>query len=117
MHKKEWPETAPEEFAANGAESRSRSARRLVCGLPPGPALPVPAWAAGEEFVSITRTPDELSIVCSQNGVPEGSAPSGISGSSRSRAARFRFWSAYCPGWRARWPRPASAFSPVHFRH
>ncbi len=29
----------------------------------------VPAWATGE-IVSITRTPDELSIVCPQNNVP-----------------------------------------------
>ncbi len=32
---------------------------------------PVPEWAATGEFVSITRTPDELSIVCAQNTVPE----------------------------------------------
>ncbi len=30
---------------------------------------PVPDWATGE-FVSITRTPDELSIVCPQENVP-----------------------------------------------
>jgi hypothetical protein len=34
-------------------------------------AEPVPAWAVGE-FVSITRTPEELSIVCAGRGVPEG---------------------------------------------
>jgi len=30
---------------------------------------PLPAWAIGT-FVSITRTPDELSIVCPQESVP-----------------------------------------------
>lgn len=32
---------------------------------------PVPEWASGE-ISSITRTPDELSIVCSQDDVPDG---------------------------------------------
>jgi len=32
---------------------------------------PVPDWATGE-FVSITRTPDELSVVCPQDDVPQG---------------------------------------------
>jgi len=32
---------------------------------------PVPNWATGE-FVSITRTPDELSVVCPQDDVPQG---------------------------------------------
>jgi hypothetical protein len=33
---------------------------------------PVPDWAFWGEFFSITRTPDELSIVCNQVDVPEG---------------------------------------------
>ncbi len=37
-----------------------------VCRLAPN--APVPAWA-NEGFVSITRTPDELSIVCEQRHV------------------------------------------------
>jgi uncharacterized protein len=41
-----------------------------VCRLSPGAA--VPAWAAGEDLVSITRTPEELSILCPQEKVPEG---------------------------------------------
>jgi hypothetical protein len=41
-----------------------------VCGLPPG--SPIPAWALAGSFVSVTRTPDELSIVCSQSNVPPG---------------------------------------------
>ena len=31
---------------------------------------PIPDWAQGD-FVSITRTPDELSIVCRQEDVPD----------------------------------------------
>jgi uncharacterized protein len=33
---------------------------------------PLPAWAAAGSFASITRTPDELSIVCRRDGVPDG---------------------------------------------
>lgn len=33
---------------------------------------PVPSWASSMELVSITRTGDELSIVCPQDLVPEG---------------------------------------------
>jgi hypothetical protein len=33
---------------------------------------PLPAWAAHGRLISITRTPDELSIVCEQAHVPEG---------------------------------------------
>jgi hypothetical protein len=38
-----------------------------VCRL--APDVPLPDWAAGE-FVSITRTSDELSIVCAERNVP-----------------------------------------------
>jgi hypothetical protein len=30
----------------------------------------MPAWADGSGFVSITRTPDELSVVCAEDRVP-----------------------------------------------
>jgi hypothetical protein len=33
---------------------------------------PLPPWAAGDPFVSITRTTDELSIVCPEEAVPIG---------------------------------------------
>jgi hypothetical protein len=33
---------------------------------------PVPDWAFWGEFFSITRTSDELSIVCNQADIPEG---------------------------------------------
>ena len=35
-------------------------------------ADPVPAWAGGERFVSVTRTEAELSVVCPQGAVPPG---------------------------------------------
>ncbi len=44
--------------------------RLAVCRV--GPQDPLPAWANGDEFCSITRTADELSIVCSQDLVPDG---------------------------------------------
>ncbi|MBC2580475.1 ACT domain-containing protein [Clostridium sp. DJ247] len=33
---------------------------------------PIPQWANNSEFFSITKTLDELSIVCSQDSIPEG---------------------------------------------
>lgn len=33
---------------------------------------PVPAWATAGRVFSVTRTPDELSVVCPQRAVPEG---------------------------------------------
>ena len=39
-----------------------------VCRL--GPDDPLPDWALAGDFLSITRTTDELSIVCSQEAVP-----------------------------------------------
>jgi hypothetical protein len=33
---------------------------------------PIPAWGSSGTFVSITRTTDELSIICRQDAVPEG---------------------------------------------
>ena len=33
---------------------------------------PIPSWATTGSFFSVTRTADELSIVCSQDVVPEG---------------------------------------------
>ena len=44
--------------------------RFAVCRL--APADDVPSWANGPGFVSITRTADELSIVCGEDAVPQG---------------------------------------------
>jgi|GraSoiStandDraft_54_1057290.scaffolds.fasta_scaffold626731_2 hypothetical protein len=40
-----------------------------VCQL--SPVAPVPDWVTQEPFVSITRTADELSIVCRQGSIPD----------------------------------------------
>jgi hypothetical protein len=40
-----------------------------VCQLPP--SAPVPSWAQGGGFYSITRTADELSIICDQAHLPD----------------------------------------------
>ncbi|MHB8095058.1 MAG: ACT domain-containing protein [Candidatus Aminicenantales bacterium] len=39
-----------------------------VCRL--NPAADIPAWAAGGGFVSLTKTPQETSIVCPEGRVP-----------------------------------------------
>lgn len=44
--------------------------RFAVCKLPPGPA--VPAWATAGDVFSVTRTGDELSVVCREEAVPSG---------------------------------------------
>jgi hypothetical protein len=36
------------------------------------PGSPVPRWASSDVFSSITRTGEELSIVCPESAVPEG---------------------------------------------
>jgi hypothetical protein len=41
-----------------------------VCRL--DPAAPVPSWAGAGPFCSITRTADELSVVCPESEVPGG---------------------------------------------
>ena len=48
---------------------RVRTGALAVCRLAPDAA--VPGWAAGP-FVSVTRTPEELSVVCDEAGVPDG---------------------------------------------
>jgi hypothetical protein len=40
-----------------------------VCRLKPG--TPAPAWAGGGEFVSVTQTPWETSVVCLDKRVPK----------------------------------------------
>jgi hypothetical protein len=45
--------------------------RLAICRLAPDEALP--EWAlAGQGFVSLSRTPEELSVVCPEALVPEG---------------------------------------------
>jgi hypothetical protein len=47
--------------------------RYAICRL--DPQAPVPVWAAGaagEDFLSVSRTREELSIVCLERNVPSG---------------------------------------------
>ncbi len=44
--------------------------RYSICRL--NPEAPIPNWARPDDFLSVTRTADELSIVCSEAGVPDG---------------------------------------------
>jgi uncharacterized protein len=39
------------------------------------PDAAIPDWAGRGEFISVTRTADELSIVCPMEDVPEGMKP------------------------------------------
>ena len=41
-----------------------------VCRLPAG--AETPAWLDGEPFASVTRTPEETSVVCRAEVVPQG---------------------------------------------
>lgn len=43
--------------------------RYAICRLDPEAA--VPAWARGTDFMSVTRTARELSVVCAQDIMPE----------------------------------------------
>jgi hypothetical protein len=43
--------------------------RFAICRLDPTSAIP--DWATIEIFSSVTRTPDELSIICPEAGVPD----------------------------------------------
>ena len=40
-----------------------------ICRLAPGDELP--AWSTESDFLSVTRNPDEVSIVCSQHLIPQ----------------------------------------------
>lgn len=42
--------------------------RYAICLLPP--TAPIPPWVAMGGFLSITRTADELSIICAQDALP-----------------------------------------------
>jgi uncharacterized protein len=54
---------------ADSLSLRLLPGRFAVCRLPP--RAEIPAWADGS-FVSITRTGDELSLVCPEGAVPAG---------------------------------------------
>ena len=49
---------------------RTLPERLAICRLDPDE--PVPEWAASGEFFAVTRTANELSVVCPEADVPEG---------------------------------------------
>jgi hypothetical protein len=53
-----------------------------ICRLAPG--SPIPSWVQSGDYWSITRTPEELSVV-----VPEAQVPQGVMASRGWRALRF----------------------------
>ena len=52
------------------SELRLLAGGYAVCGLAADAAIP--EWAVGGSFVSLTRTRDELSVVCAEDLVPAG---------------------------------------------
>ena len=40
-----------------------------ICHLPPGEPLP-PLWEPDTEFLSVTRTPREITVICPESAVP-----------------------------------------------
>jgi hypothetical protein len=63
-------------------ELRVEAGEFSVCRL--HPAEPLPAWAQGPGFSSVTRTAEELSIVC-----PSARVPAGIRAESGWKLLRF----------------------------
>jgi uncharacterized protein len=46
------------------------SGKLAICHL--GKEVRIPSWATGNPFYSISKTADELSVVCPENSVPNG---------------------------------------------
>ena len=65
--------------------SRSRVPSSLIIDLLAGPlsvcrlaaGAPIPAWATAAAFFTVTRTADELSLICATDRVPDGVTASG----------------------------------------
>ena len=62
----------------DASDSQIPPASRPLRHPPPRPGRAIPAWATSREFTSITRTADELSIVC-----PAGNIPKDVAAASR----------------------------------
>jgi len=62
--------TRPAALPPPRLELRETPWRLAICGF--APAAPLPAWVlhASAEFWSLTRTPHELSVVCSEDDLP-----------------------------------------------
>ena len=64
------PERPDDAGAARMPDLTVLGERFSICRLAAGDE--VPAWATGASFFSVTRTRDELSVVCPEDVVPEG---------------------------------------------
>ena len=64
------PPASSHESAAHSLTLLEVAGLFAVCKLPPDSA--VPAWATAGDVFSVTRTADELSVVCRQEMVPAG---------------------------------------------
>src|SRR5262249_8727933 len=73
--------TGPDAAGPKGGSATSsltlleRAGLFAVCRLPSGSAIP--AWATAGDVFSVTRTADELSVVCRQEAVPAGTHAEG----------------------------------------
>lgn len=65
----EAADSAPTRVIRDGYTLTLLPLRLAVCTLPPD--APIPAWAAAGDFFSVTRTGDELSIICAESQVPD----------------------------------------------
>src|SRR4051794_39459756 len=59
----------PAEFSPTPLRLRVLDGLLAICKLPPD--VPIPHWAVQGDLFSVTRTADELSIVCRQHYVPD----------------------------------------------
>lgn len=65
----EETDSAPISVTRDGYTLTLLPLRLAVCTL--SPDAPIPVWAAVGDFFSITRTGDELSIICAESQVPD----------------------------------------------
>jgi hypothetical protein len=62
--------TLPDPHAPRPPQLKFRQLRGSYAITRLAPDAPIPAWATSREFISITRTADELSIVCPAGNIP-----------------------------------------------
>jgi uncharacterized protein len=62
--------TLPDPHAPRPPQLKFRQLRGSYAITRLAPDAPIPAWATSREFISITRTADELSIVCPADNIP-----------------------------------------------
>jgi uncharacterized protein len=63
--------TPPDPHAPRPPQLKFRQLRGPYAITRLAPDAPIPTWATSREFTSITRTADELSVVCPARNIPE----------------------------------------------